>query len=64
MSELKSKAKADIEKTEERMKYAKSYFHIHRELFEKEMISHRAFEESNEKLDVLEKEIEESQAEL
>jgi len=75
MSELKSKAKAAIEKTEERMKYAKSYFHMHRELFEKdfhmhrelfekEMISHRAFEESNEKLDVLEKEIEESQAEL
>ncbi len=37
---------------------------MHRELFEKGMISHRAFEESNEKLDVLEKEIEKSQAEL
>ena len=64
MSELKSKAKAAVEKAEERMKYAKSYFNMHRELFERELISHRAFEESNEKLDVLEKEIEESQAEL
>ena len=38
MSELKSKAKAAIEKPEERMKYAKSYFHINRKLFEKVLI--------------------------
>jgi len=59
-----SKAKAAIEKTEERMKYAKSYFNMHRELFEKELISRRTFEESKEKLDVLEMELKESQAEL
>jgi len=37
---------------------------MHRELLEKELISCREFEEAKEKLDVLEKEPEESQAEL
>jgi len=64
MSELKLKAKAAIEKPEERMKFAKSYFHIHRELFEKALIYPREFKESKEKHDILEKELEESQAEL
>jgi len=59
-----SKAKAAVEKAEERRKYAKSYINMHRELFEKELISQREFEESKEKLDVSEKELEESQAEL
>jgi len=64
MFELKWKAEAAIEKAEERIKYAKSYFNMHRELFEKELISRRAFEESKEKLDVLEMELKESQVEL
>jgi len=59
-----SKAKAAIEKAEERMKYAKSYFNMHRELFEKVVIYPREFKESKEKHDVSEKELEESQAEL
>ena len=46
------------------MKHAKSYFNIHRELFEKELISCRVFEESKEKLDLSEKDLKESQAEL
>jgi len=46
------------------MKYAKSYFNMHKELYEKELISRRAFEESKEKHDVLEKGLLESQAEL
>ncbi len=53
-----------VEKAEERMKYAKSYFNRHRELFEKDLISRREFEESKEKLDVLEKELKKAQAEL
>lgn len=64
MFELKWKAKAAIEKAEERMKYGKSYFNMHRELFEKELISRRVFEKSKEKLDVLEMELKESQVEL
>jgi len=59
-----SKAKAAVEKAEERMKYAKSYINIHRELLEKELISCLEFEESKEKLDVLEKELKKAQAEL
>jgi len=64
MSEIKSKAKAAIEKPEERMKYAKSCFHINRKLFEKALIYPREFKESKEKHDVSEKELEESQAKL
>jgi len=59
-----SKAETAVEKAEERMKYAKSYFNMHKELFDKDLISRREFEESKEKHNVLSKELEEVQAEL
>jgi multidrug resistance efflux pump len=59
-----SKSKTTVEKAKERFKYARSYFTMHKELFEKDLISRRDFEKTKEEWDVRGKELEEAQAEL